>query len=355
VSTRWRALAELAVWALYAALFLWLYPERGSRVAAIAVVPVAFSALLHGVRAGLLLGVASVPINVGLAAWLEPAGAGSYLGDSSGLGTFGLIAVGGLVGWMRNVNGEQRRELTRRSATLRFARRAAAETHPNRVLAALLEEACSLVGAEGGAVRRWDDLRRRLVPVEATAPFGDGPSPSFDDELADRAAAERRPVIVGDATSDVAANRRVGEGGVRSGVALPVLHDGHLLGVLSVLNTRRRATLPRGDIEALEILAGIAAASLAGLQRSRLAGVLLAARTAQHEIRNALTAALACAELMAEDPSLPDDLRLLADEALRGTTRARNGLERLGRLTRIQELDWGPGAEPTIDLEHSAA
>src|SRR5688572_26176472 len=90
------------------------------------------------------------------------------------------------------------------------------------------------------------------------------------------------------------------------------------------------------------------------VESAQLEGALLAVRTAQHGIRNALTAAVACAEIVADDPSLPEELRRLGAEAVRGTRRANDELEKLGQLSRIEERDWGPNSRSTIDLERSA-
>ena len=104
----------------------------------------------------------------------------------------------------------------------------------------------------------------------------------------------------------------------------------------------------------------VAAAALVGMRRlrrekdaARLEGALLAARTAQHGVRNALCAAVACAEIVADDPDVPEELRELGREALRVTRRADAELEWLGQLRRIEERRWGPSCPSTIDLERS--
>ena len=90
------------------------------------------------------------------------------------------------------------------------------------------------------------------------------------------------------------------------------------------------------------------------LESAQLEGVLLAVRTTQHGLRNALCAAYACAEIVADDPNVPEELRRLGAEAVSGTRRATDELEKLGQLSRIEERDWGPNSRSTIDLERSA-
>jgi hypothetical protein len=354
VSGTKRVLVQAGVWLLYTACLLWAYPRFGPQVLALSALPVAIGAALEGPRAGVGLALGSGPYHVGLMLAIDPPFAASYLAGDGLFGTLVLIAVGGLVGWMRDVNRELRRELARRSSVVRFARRAAAETDPDRLLGALLDEARCLVGADGGTVRRWDEPSRTLVPIRSTFGGGQVRPLGLGQGIAGRAAARREPVVIADRSAEPGTAGWDGSLRSRSGIAVPVFHEGQLLGVLSVANLRRRARFAAGDVEAIEILASIAAAALAGLERSRLAGALLAARTAQHEMRNAISAAVACAALIADDPGQPGDLRLLAEEALRGTTRASGDLERLGRLTRIREREWGPEAETTIDLVRSA-
>ena len=85
-------------------------------------------------------------------------------------------------------------------------------------------------------------------------------------------------------------------------------------------------------------------------ERARLEGVVLAARTMEHELNNKLTPTAGYAALLARDPTLPAHLRRAANQALEGAQEASRILNRLRQLTTIQEKEWGANVGPTIDL-----
>ncbi|HEY7060529.1 MAG TPA: response regulator [Chloroflexota bacterium] len=85
-------------------------------------------------------------------------------------------------------------------------------------------------------------------------------------------------------------------------------------------------------------------------ERARLEGVVLAARTMEHELNNKLTPTAGYAALLARDPSLPTHLRRAASQALEGAQEASRILNRLRQLTSIQEKDWGANVGATIDV-----
>ncbi|HLH27254.1 MAG TPA: response regulator [Chloroflexota bacterium] len=85
-------------------------------------------------------------------------------------------------------------------------------------------------------------------------------------------------------------------------------------------------------------------------ERARLEGVVLAARTMEHELNNKLTPTAGYAALLARDPALPAHLRRAATQALGGAQEASRILNRLRQLTAIQEKTWGANVGPTIDL-----
>src|SRR3954465_957096 len=62
------------------------------------------------------------------------------------------------------------------------------------------------------------------------------------------------------------------------------------------------------DAEILGLLASMAVATMVGAERARLEGVLLAARTAEHELNNQLAIAAGYASLLVDDPDLPQHL-----------------------------------------------
>ncbi len=106
------------------------------------------------------------------------------------------------------------------------------------------------------------------------------------------------------------------------------------LGVATVFAERRRLEVER-------------------VVKARLEGVLLAARTIEHELRNQLALNLGWAVLVATNPALPGALRSAAAESLHGAQQAAVVLDRLQQLCHVQEADWGPNVPRTIDLERS--
>jgi hypothetical protein len=132
---------------------------------------------------------------------------------------------------------------------------------------------------------------------------------------------------------------------------VPLLDDeDHLIGAISVStdDDSRRFTLE--DAELLEVLAGLAAATLVGHEEARLGGVLLSARTAQHEVNNRLSLVRGYGEIMADHPDLPDELKHPAHEIVRASRAAAEILRKLGKLDALREVEWGPGLRPTLDL-----
>jgi hypothetical protein len=90
------------------------------------------------------------------------------------------------------------------------------------------------------------------------------------------------------------------------------------------------------------------------LDHARLEGVLLAARTAQHTVNNLLTLTVGYAELVANDPRLPEDLREPAGEALRGAMEAVTILGRLLRVTHVEVIEVGLPGGTVLDLDRCA-
>ena len=102
-----------------------------------------------------------------------------------------------------------------------------------------------------------------------------------------------------------------------------------------------------------ERLLAVHQALSAGLEQARLEGVLLAARTAQHELNNKLSLTTGYAEILSQDPSLPPHLREAARAVLEGANAAANVLSQLQRVTRLERKAWGPEVLPTLDLRRS--
>jgi len=168
--------------------------------------------------------------------------------------------------------------LVRREAILRLARRFAAESDPEQVLTDLLDEAVAVLGCYDGTLTRWDAINGVLVPVRTTVPTRDDHSlTEAGCRVSTRAIELRAPVL----HNDSAAAADGLSAGVRAAVAVPLVHEGRLLGALSVITYEPARKFTNDEAEVLEIMAGLASAVLASLERT----VELA--EANHELRQA--------------------------------------------------------------------
>src|SRR4029077_6078234 len=131
---------------------------------------------------------------------------------------------------------------------------------------------------------------------------------------------------------------------------LALLHEGQLLGTLALGTQDARRTFSREEAESLETMATCCAAALAALERARLEGVLLAARTAQHELNNRLGVVLGDAEMLAEYPGLPESMTELVNEIVSGAKDLAETVDQLRRVTRIRETPRPSLTGPTLDL-----
>jgi PAS domain S-box-containing protein len=261
-------------------------------------------------------------------------------------------SVHGLLVHARDIT-EQVRQRDRREALLRVARYFALETGPHRLMRALLSEAVTLTGASFGLVARWEETRQVLSPVYDTLPL---PSEPIELRLGEGAggiaAARRQPVVMNDYQVSESAVPNAQQAGVCAAVAAPLLQEARLLGVVMVASNVPGARFETEDATLLEMLAGLAAAELAGLERARLEGVLLAARTAQHALNNQLALTVGYTDVLAADRRLPADLVEVAHEALSGAQAAAATLQQLQRITHLEEIEQaGPG--PVLDLARS--
>ena len=144
---------------------------------------------------------------------------------------------------------------------------------------------------------------------------------------------------------------------LQSTVAVPLLHEGRLVGTLSVGSGAESIDAPGGftheDAELLELLASTAAAALLALEHARLDGVLLAARTAQHELNNQLAVARGYAELLVGSPDLPPHLHELAEEVMSAADDAAGIVRQMRNIASIQEQRWNEPGDTTINLPRS--
>ena len=102
-------------------------------------------------------------------------------------------------------------------------------------------------------------------------------------------------------------------------------------------------------------MGALCAAALAALERARLEGVLLAARTAQHELNNRLGVVLGYAEMLAEYPGLPEPMADLVSEIVSGAKELAETVDQLRRVTRIRETPRPSLTGSTLDLHESVA
>lgn len=89
-------------------------------------------------------------------------------------------------------------------------------------------------------------------------------------------------------------------------------------------------------------------------RRDRLEGVLLAARTIEHELGNTLATTVGYAELLTHDPSLTPRSKARAEQALRGARQAAAIIRQMLDQTDLHEVGWGTVGRTTIRLPDSS-
>ncbi len=360
----------------YAFVFTTTHHTAGLGVSSMLTVPVVLTSWFFGLRAGIAVSLLALPFDALIWKALEIDGWDMILTRGGLLGHLVLVCVGTSFGWLRDLSRTTQRQarelgherellrareaesvdlLKRREVLLRLARRLALETDADGVLVGLLEEALAVLSGASASVFRWDEPNDVLITVgntnaaiNITEPVKPGTG------AVGRAVARREPVILNDYQHEADVFIEFLLAGVQAAVAVPLLHEGRLLGALGVVTTESGRHFTPEDAELLELLAGLASLTLVGLERARLEGALLAVRTLEHELNNRLALTCGYAELLLQNQELPSALRPLVQDALSGALSASQTLERLRRVTHLQERDWGlPGAS-TIDLDGSA-
>ncbi len=177
------------------------------------------------------------------------AGADDYLSKPFSIGALQarLVAAERVTALHRALaqrDAERALALARRASLLRVARRFAAEVDPDSLLRDLIVEAVALVDGEVGVVYRWDERARRLSPV-AISLDGEpvGATLALGEGAVGRAADRRQPVVL--------TNGATGGQRVAAEVAVPLLHEGRLVGSLSVRTSRTGASFTDEDVEGL--------------------------------------------------------------------------------------------------------
>lgn len=84
--------------------------------------------------------------------------------------------------------------------------------------------------------------------------------------------------------------------------------------------------------------------------QARLDGVRLAARTLEHHLTNHLTLTVGYAELIAEDPELPERLREMARAVLESAQAAVDTVRRMRQVNALVMTDQGIPGGPLIEL-----
>jgi PAS domain S-box-containing protein len=244
------------------------------------------------------------------------------------------------------------RELARRAAILRISR-AFAESEPgsDRVMAVLLHEALVMLEADHGGMALWDAPSGTLIQVYSNNGRSNGMAVSLENSLSGRAALERRPVISNDYQREYGRATPGGRAGAEAGIAAPLLHEGRLIGVISVGARRVGHQFGPDDVEALELLAGMAASMLGTLERAQLQAVSLAARELAHRLNNDLVLAVGTIDMLRDEPALSPELRELVGEAAVGLQRVAEQLTLLQQLARFQTRETPVG--PALDLDRS--
>jgi GAF domain-containing protein len=241
------------------------------------------------------------------------------------------------------------------AALLRIIRRLTDEADPNIIARYLLDDAVALLRVDWGSVARWHEDEGVLKRQWSTYPLPGGKSIDIrpGQGVGGQAIVLRRPVISNSYASDDRAIVQSKAAGIQAAMAAPLVRDGRLLGVimLGTFDNTRRFT--NDDAEVLEMLAGVAASLLDGLRRARLEGALLLARTAEHHLNNQLALTMGYADIVANDPRLPPDLRECMEQILEGAQQAAATVDRLRRVTRLEETDGGSPVGPMINLTRS--
>src|SRR5689334_24754539 len=85
-------------------------------------------------------------------------------------------------------------------------------------------------------------------------------------------------------------------------------------------------------------------------EQARLDGVRLAARTLEHHLTNHLTLTVGYAELIAEDPELPERLREMARQVLESAHADVENVRRMRQVETLNLTDQGIPGGPLIEL-----
>jgi diguanylate cyclase (GGDEF)-like protein len=167
-------------------------------------------------------------------------------------------------------HAERELRLRRQAALLQVARGFAATTNLDRLLDDIVEQALQVVQAEHASLTRWDESAEALAAVRCTVPGGETGSLVQAGTVAAMTAHRRLPTILNHYPDTIEPSLLAHQAGTRAAVAVPLFHDGRLIGTLGVSSTAAGASFGPADVETLELLGSLAAATLIGLEREQV-------------------------------------------------------------------------------------
>lgn len=183
------------------------------------------------------------------------------------------LSQGGTVLLFRDMTPRQLRleaqaQVARRQSLLQLTHRMVAESDAEHVLTELLAEAIKVLGGEDGLISRWDADRGGLVAVRNTMPVeADAILIEAGSGVSGRAIQHRSTYWTNDYQSEFGTTP-AGRLGIKAAVGAPLIHQGRMMGALSVHSYHAEKQFTSEDADCLELLAGVASGLLASLDRS---------------------------------------------------------------------------------------
>jgi len=184
-------------------------------------------------------------------------------------------------------------------------------TDLRQLLRLIMQESEKLVDAETSGLLLYDEATRELYFELALGPKGDRLKEvrlSLDDGIAGYAAKHRIAVNVEDTQKDPRFFRQADQTSTfttRNLVAVPMLRQEKLIGILEVLNKKGAEQFSEEDVKILQVLAGQAAIAIenarlfeANLKAERLAAIGQAIAGLSHYVKNVVTGMQGSASLV---------------------------------------------------------
>ncbi|MFN0250117.1 MAG: ATP-binding protein [Kofleriaceae bacterium] len=222
------------------------------------------------------------------------------------------------------------------------------------MLRVVVERALALVPAERAAIL-VREASGKLVARAALHRERRGDVVNVPRSILDEVVGKRVGIVSSDASVDARFRHAtsVVSGGVRAALAVPMIHDQDLVGVM-YLDARQAGVFGERDLEVLAMVAGQTALAVNTArfrasveQQERVAAVAQVAAGIAHDFANLLTMMLSAAELIAADKTIGEshreNARLIETSVMHATRLTR----KLGTLTR-----GGPVEPRSVDLAH---